>query len=256
MIDPQAQIHPSAIIAENVTIGPWSVIGADVTIAEGTVIESHVVIKGPTKIGKNNHIFQFASVGEEPQDKKFAGEKTYLEIGDNNNIREFVTINRGTVQGGSYTKIGSNNLLMAYVHVAHDCIIGNNNVFSNNASLAGHVEVHDHAVLGGFSAIHQFCRVGDYSFIAGGALITKDVLPYVLVSGKHNPAACGLNVVGLKRQGFTELTIKMLRQAYKVIYRQGLLVKDAIQELENSVPSCPEVNNFLAILKTSERGFH
>ena len=222
MIDPRADIHASARIAEGVTIGPWTLIGADVEIGTGTEIAPNVVIKGPTRMGKNNKIYQFASVGEDPQDKKYNGEKTLLEIGDNNVIREFCTLNRGTVQGGGVTRIGHGNLLMAYVHIAHDCLIGNQTIFANNASLSGHVSVQDFAILGGFVAVHQFCILGAHSFIAGTSRIVKDVLPFVLVADDAKP--CGLNVEGLKRRGFAPETIANLRRAYKIIYRQGLTI--------------------------------
>lgn len=253
MIDNRAEIHPEAIIAENVEIGAWSVIGAHVEIAEGCKIGPHVVIQGPTRIGKNNRIFQFASIGEEPQDKKYNGEDTLLEIGDDNTIREFVTLNRGTVQGGGVTRIGNDNWIMAYVHVAHDCIIGNHTIFANNASLAGHVIVEDYAVLSGFSGVHQFCTLGAYSFVAKATYVAKDVLPYLLVAG-YSPTVCGLNSVGLKRQGFSSTTLEHLKRAYKIIFRKGYTVKQAIAELHEMISECPEIEAFITAMQNSQRG--
>jgi len=254
VIDERAVIHPTARLAKDVQVGPWTYIGEDVEIAEGTWIGPHVVINGPSKIGKNNKIYQFASVGEAPQDRKYSDEKTILEIGDNNVIREYCTINRGTVQGGGVTKIGNNNLFMAYVHIAHDCIVHNNVIFANNASLAGHVTVYDHAILSGFVGVHQFCHVGEYSFLAKGALVTKDVPPYVLVAGTEKPTAYGLNVEGLRRHGFTQDAIAALRKTYKIVYRKGLLIKDALSELEAMIPEHPEVKLLRDFLEKSERG--
>jgi UDP-N-acetylglucosamine acyltransferase len=253
MIDPRAIIDPKAQIADNVEIGPWSFIGPDVHIGEGTQISPHVVIKGPTRIGRHNKIFQFASVGEDPQDKKYQGEKTFLEIGDNNVIRESVTINRGTIQAGGITRIGNGNLFMACVHIAHDCLIGNHNIFANHSSLAGHVVVGDHAIFSGFSGVHQFCSVGSYSFIGGGTMVTKDVLPYVLVDG-HDAKAHGLNVEGLKRHGFSSDTINALRRAYKIIYRSNLTVPEAVEQLKQILPEFPDIDIMLTALLESTRG--
>lgn len=251
MIDARAIIDPSARIAEDVTIGPWSVVGADVEINSGTKISSHVIIKGPTKIGHNNQIFQFASVGEDSQDKKYHGEKTFLEIGNNNIIREYCSIHRGTVQGGSVTKIGNNNLFMAYSHVAHDCIIGNNIIFANYAAAAGHVTVDDYAILSGYAGVHQFCRLGAHSFLGVGTLVRKDVLPYVLVDGQ-NAAVCGLNTEGLKRRGFSADAITVLKRAYKIIFRDGLTVAQAIEQLQEL--NIPEINPMIVMLQQSKRG--
>lgn len=253
MIHSTAIIDASARIADNVHVGPWSIIGPDVEIDEGTWIGSHVVIQGPTKIGKHNKIFQFASVGEVPQDKKFKGEKTFLEIGDRNIIRESCTFNRGTAQDKSITKIGNDNLFMAYVHIAHDCVIGNNTVFSNNASLAGHVFIDDYVILSGFSGVFQACRVGMHSFISMGSLVDKDVPPFVKVAG-YAGKPFGLNTVGMKRRGFTPEQVLMLRRAYKVIYRKGLTTKHAIAELQNMILDCPEIQMFVDFIQTSERG--
>lgn len=253
MIESTAIIHPTAKVADNVSIGHWSVIGPYVEIQEGTSIGSHVVINGPTRIGKNNRIYEFASVGGAPQDKKYQGEDTVLEIGDNNTIREYCTLNRGTNLGGGVTRIGNNNWLMAYVHIAHDCIVGNDTIFANNASLAGHVHVGDYAILSAFSGIHQFCYVGAHSFIGGATYIGKDILPFVLVAGGYTPATCGINTEGLKRRGFNSEMIDTLRRAYKVIFRRGLTVQQAIDELQG-FPESTDLNMLIDALKKSERG--
>lgn len=253
MIHPTAIIDPSAKIAADVEIGPWTVIGAHVEIGEKTWIGPHVVIRGPTKIGRENKIYQFASVGEDPQDKKFKGELTTFELGDRNVIREFCTINRGTVQDKGTTRIGHDNLLMAYVHIAHDCIIGNHTIFVNNASLAGHVIVDDHAILGGFSGVLQFCRLGVHSFTCMGSLVDKDIPPFVKVAGQ-NPEPCGLNTLGLQRQGFSSETILQLRRAYKIIYRKGLTTKEALLQLQDMVFECPPIKTLVEFIQQSERG--
>lgn len=252
MIDERAIIDPSAKIAENVTIGPWSIIGPNVEIGSGTNIGPHVVIKGSTIIGQNNRIYQYASVGEDPQHVNYKGEETLLRIGDGNVIREFCTLNRGTAQGGGVTAIGDHNFFMAYVHVAHDCTVGNHTIFVNNASLAGHVQVQDFATIGGFCGIHQFCNIGAYSFITA-AMVGKDVPPYVIVTG-NTAAVCGLNTVGLKRRGFTTETIATLRRAYNILFRQNLNVKQALLELEKIVLECPEVQLFIDSINNSNRG--
>lgn len=253
MIHPTAIIDPTAVIADDVKIGPYTVVGANVEIGAGCEIASHVVINGPTKIGRNNRIFQFASIGEEPQDKKFHGEDTWLEIGDNNLIRESVTINRGTVQGGGLTRVGSNNWIMAYVHIAHDCLIGNDNIFANNASLAGHVLVDDHVILGGFTLISQFNYLGSHSFSAMGSVISRNVPPYVLVSG-HMAKPVGVNVEGLKRRQFSETQIRNIRQAYKYLYRSGLRMEEAEQRVENIEQEGDELAILIEFLKKQEGG--
>lgn len=253
MIHPTAIIDKAAKIASNVQVGPYSIIEADVEIGEGTWIGPHVVIKGPTKIGKENQIFQFASIGEVPQDKKFKGEKTYLEIGDRNVIRECCTLNRGTAQDKSITKIGNDNLLMAYVHIAHDCIVGNNTIFANNASLAGHAIVEDYVIMSAFSGVFQFCRMGAYSFAAMGSLVAKDVPPFVKVA-EYYAKPFGLNTVGMKRMGFSDETILNLKRAYKIIYRKGLTVQNAIAELKAMVTECQEVQLFIDFIQQSEKG--
>jgi UDP-N-acetylglucosamine acyltransferase len=253
MIDHRAIIHPTAKIASNVQIGPWTIIGPDVEIGEGTWIGPHVVIQGPTKIGSFNKIYQFSSIGEVPQDKKFQGEQTFLEIGDRNIIREFCTFNRGTAQDKSHTKIGNDNLFMAYVHIAHDCTVGNHTIFANNASLAGHVTIEDHVILSGFSGVFQFCRVGVHSFAAMGSMIEKDVPPFVKVSGYY-AKPFGLNTVGLKRKGFSVETLANVRRAYKTIYRKGLTVKAALVELAEMAKTCEEINVLIDFISSSQRG--
>ncbi len=253
VIHPTAIIDPLAQIAANVQIGPYSIIGPEVEIGEGTWIGPHVVIQGPTKIGKDNQIFQFSSLGEIPQDKKFHGEKTFLEIGDRNVIRESCTFNRGTFQDKSITKVGNDNLFMAYVHIAHDCVVGNSTIFANGASLAGHVIVDDFVILSGFSGVFQACRVGTHSFISMGSLVDKDVPPFVKVAGTE-AKPFGLNTVGMKRRGFTAEQVLMLRRAYKIIYRKGLTVKDAIVELQKMIVDCPEIQMFIDFIHGSARG--
>lgn len=251
MIHSTAIIDSTAKIASNVHIGPYSVIGPDVEIGEGTWIGPHVVIQGPTKIGRDNQIFQFSSIGERTQDLKFRGERTYLEIGDRNIIREFCTFNRGSVQDKSITKIGNDNLFMAYVHIAHDCIVGNHTVFANNASLAGHVIVEDYVTLGGFAGIFQFCRIGEHSFISTNSVVIKDVPPYLKVAGYY-AKPYGLNTVGLQRRGFADAVLKELRRAYKVIYRNSLTVAQAVEELQKV--AVPEVRQLMEFIQSSQAG--
>jgi UDP-N-acetylglucosamine acyltransferase len=253
VIHPSAIIDPSAVIADDVKIGPFTVIGPKVEIGPGCEIMSHVVINGPTRIGKNNRIFQFASIGEEPQDKKFHGEDTWLEIGDNNLIRESVTINRGTVGGGGVTRIGNNNWIMAYVHIAHDCIVGNDNIFANNASLAGHVLIDDNVILGGFTLVSQFNYLGSHSFSAMGSVISRNVPPYVLVSG-HMAKPVGVNVEGLRRRKFSDSQIRNIRQAYKYLYRSGLRMEEAEQKLQSIEQEDKELEILFAFLDKQEGG--
>lgn len=255
MIDQRAIVDKGAKIAPNVKIGPYAIIGKNVEIGEGSWVGPHAMIEGRTKIGKNNQIFQFASIGAIPQDKKYHGEDTTLEIGDNNTFREFCTMNLGTEQGGGVTKIGNGNLFMNYVHIAHDCVVGNETVFSNNASLAGHVIVGDYVVFGGFVKVAQFVKIGAYSFFIGGADIGKDVLPYVIAGGDLDTAKLyGLNLIGLKRHGFSEEVLSHLKDAYNIILRKKLTVLQAIQELETMLSVCPKVQLFIDMLKQSERG--
>jgi len=254
MIDPRAIIDPKAELDCDVTVGPYSIIGPEVKIASGTWIGPHVVINGPTRIGRNNRIYQFASLGEIPQDKKYQGEQdTYLEIGDGNEIREYCTMSRGTVQGGRYTKVGHDNWIMAYTHFAHDCMVGDHTIFANGASLAGHVTVEDYVILGGFSGVHQFCQVGAHSFIAAGSIVFKDVPPFVMTSG--NPAQPhGLNREGLKRRGFSDESMRLLRQAYKIIYKKNLTLRRAVEILTPLSDESLEIAALLRFLTASTRG--
>lgn len=253
MIDSRAVIHPAARLADDVEVGPFTVIGPDVEIGAGTKIHSHVVVKGPTTIGRNNTIYQFSSVGEDCQDRKFAGEPTRLEIGDNNIIREGCTLHRGTIQDNSLTKIGSNNLLMAYVHVAHDCIVGNNCILANNTALAGHVVVDDNVILGGFTTVHQFCRIGQGSMTAAQTGLFKDLPAYIMASG--NPAKPhGMNFEGMRRRGWNDTTIRTLRSAYKSIYRQNLKLTEAVEVLQGMADKAPEIQILIDSLQSSTRG--
>ncbi len=254
LIHSTAIIDPSAVIASDVKIGPYSIIGPNVTIGSGTTIHSHVVVGGYTRIGERNEIFQFASVGEICQDLKYAGEETWLEIGDQNKIREHCTLHRGTIQDQSLTKIGSHNLLMVNTHIAHDCVIGSHNIFANNAGIAGHVHIGDFVVVGGNSGIHQFCKIDSYSMIGGASLILKDVPAYVMVSG--NPAhAFGLNVEGMRRKGWSKDIIMGLREAFKLIYKSGLTTEQAIQKIrEDILPSVAEAQLLIDSLLESKRG--
>lgn len=252
-VHPQAIVDPSARLAEGVTVGPWSYIGPNVEIGAGTEIMSHIVVKGPTTIGRNNRIFQFASVGEECQDKKYAGEPTTLVIGDNNVIRENCTIHRGTAQDRGETTIGSGNLFMAYVHVAHDCVIGDNTILANTTTLAGHVTIGDHAILGGGTMVHQFCNIGIHSMAAGGSIVLKDIPAYVMASGQ-SAKPFGMNVEGLRRRGFSKDALMALRRAYKTIYRHGLTTAQAIEELEKSSKDVPEIIPLIDSLRGADRG--
>jgi UDP-N-acetylglucosamine acyltransferase len=248
------RIHSTAIIAPNtqladdVFIGAYSVIGPHVEIDSGTIIDSHVVINGPCRIGKDNHFYQFGSIGEAPQDKKYNGEATWLKIGDRNVIREFVTLNRGTIQDRGATTIGHDNLIMAYVHIAHDCLLANDIILANNVALAGHVTIHDHVILGGYSLIHQFCTLGSYSFSAFLSAIAKDIPPYVMVAG-HMAKPHGMNVEGLKRRGFTAASINNIRKAYKLLYRSNLTFKEAINEIEQLAAEGEELTLLLDFLR-------
>ncbi len=253
-IHPTAIIDSRAVIAAGVIIIPYTIVGADVEIGEGCEVGPHVVIKGHTRIGRNNRIFQFSSVGEDCQDKKYKGEPSYLEIGDDNVIREACTIHRGTVQDHALTKIGSRNLLMVNTHVAHDCVVGDDCIFANNVGIAGHVKVGNSVIVGGNSGIHQFCVLSSYSMVGGGSLILKDVPAFVMVSG--NPAqAAGMNFEGMRRRGWTSETINNLKRAYRIVYRQSLTMEEAIRQLEQDLlPVCPEVGLLIDSLKSSSRG--
>jgi UDP-N-acetylglucosamine acyltransferase len=252
VIDPRAVVSPQARLAADVTVGPFSVIGPDVEIGRGTIVGPHAVINGPTRIGAENHIFQFASIGDAPQDKKYKGEPTRLEIGDRNVFRENCTVNRGTTHDKGVTRIGDDNLFMAYSHVAHDCTIGNNVVFANCAALAGHVEIGDFVTLGGLTAVHQFVKIGGYAFSGGGTIVTKDVPPYVMVAG--NPAEPhGVNAVGLKRRGFTEDQVRNVREAYRILYRSDLKLTEAVDQLRALGETQPEVRTLVEFIGTSTR---
>lgn len=252
MIHPTAIVSPQAQLAADVTVGPYSVIGPKVSIGAGCHIGPHVVIQGPATIGTHNRIFQFASLGDDPQDKKYAGEPTTLEIGHRNTIREFCTINRGTVQDAGITRVGDDNWLMAYTHVAHDCQVGNHVIMSNNATLAGHVHIGDHAILSGFAAVHQFCRIGMHSFIGGFAGITRDVLPFMMVAGQP-PQPHGINQEGLKRRGFSAEQLRHLKEAYRLLYRSGLRLTEAREQLVILAETAPEVQLLVSFMDQSER---
>jgi UDP-N-acetylglucosamine acyltransferase len=253
LIDPRAVIDPRARLDSSVEVGPFSIIGPDVEIGAGTWIGPHVVINGHTRIGRDNKIFQFASLGEIPQDKKYADEPTRTEIGDRNMIREYVTINRGTVQDKGLTRIGDDNWIMAYVHIAHDCMIGNHTVFANSASLAGHAIIDDYVILGGFSLIRQFLHLGVNSFTAMGSVVNHDIPPYVTVSG-HMARPYGINVEGLKRRGFSSETITQVRQAYKLLYKSKLLFEEAVVQIQAMSLDCAELVPFADFLKSATRG--
>lgn len=253
VISPHAVIDPRAVIGEGVSIGPFSVIGPDVTIGDNTQIESHVVLKGPTVIGRNNHIYQFATVGEDTPDLKYNGEPTRLVIGDNNVIREGVTIHRGTVQDNGETVIGNHNLLMAYVHIGHDSIVGNHCILVNNASLAGHVIVDDYAILSGYVLVHQYCTIGSHAFVGMGSACGKDIPAYCMITGAPAEAK-GLNLEGLKRRGFTSDDLRAVKNAYKMVYRKGLTLDDAMAELEKDLDANPNVKTFYDSIKRSTRG--
>ncbi|MBY0578656.1 MAG: acyl-ACP--UDP-N-acetylglucosamine O-acyltransferase [Burkholderiales bacterium] len=253
MIHPTAIIESGARISSDVEIGAYSIIGPHVEIDSGTKIGPHAVIKGHTRIGKNNRIYQFVSLGEIPQDKKYAAEPTRLEIGDDNEIREFCTFNIGTAQDAGVTRIGNHNWIMAYVHLAHDCQIGNHTIFANNAQLAGHVTVGDFAILGGFTAIHQFCKVGCHSFTAMGTMVLQDIPPYVTASG--NPAAPhGINSEGLKRRGFSIEAILEIKRAYKALYKSSLSLQEAKDAISLKTEGFPEIKPFLDFISESQRG--
>ena len=253
MIHATAIASANAKIADDVEIGAYSIVGDNVEIGSGTRIGSHVVINGPTVIGNDNHIYQFASIGDDPQDKKYADEPTRLTIGDRNTIREFCTISRGTVQDESLTTMGDDNWIMAYVHIAHDCRVGSNTIMANNTTLAGHVHVGDWVIMGGFSGAHQFCRIGAHAFLGMYTGINRDVPAYIMVSG--NPGVPrGINSEGLKRRDFDAGQIRNIKDAYRVIYRNGLKLADAITELEQRSAEQSEVRLLLETLRSSERG--
>lgn len=252
-IHPTAVVHPGARIGAEVEIGPYSIIGEHVEIGDHTIIGPHVVIHGHTRIGRENRIFQFSSLGEVPQDKKYADEPTRLEIGDRNTIREFCTFNLGTVQDGGVTRIGNDNWIMAYVHIAHDCQVGNHTTFANNAQLAGHVHVDDWAVLGGYTGIHQFCHIGAHVMTAVGTVVLQDVPPYLMAAG-NTASPYGINVEGLKRRGFNADSITALKRAYRTLYKSGLMLDEAKAKLVEAAREQPDVQLFVDFLEVSKRG--
>ena len=253
MIHPTAIVDPKAEIDTNVEIGPYSIIKENVFVGSGTVIGSHVVIEPFVTIGPDCHIFQYASIGAEPQAIKFKGEKTYVKIGRGTTVREFVTINRGTDFGTGVTEIGEDNLLMAYCHVAHDCQTGRGAILANNATLAGHIVIGNYVTVGGLVAIHQFVRIGDYAYVGGKSAVPKDIPPYVIAAGDRAKLH-GLNRVGLKRYGFTESTVTALKKVYRIFFRFGLTLNEAIERAQAEVDHLPEVNTFINFIKSSQRG--
>ncbi|RDV24409.1 acyl-ACP--UDP-N-acetylglucosamine O-acyltransferase [Alteromonas aestuariivivens] len=253
MIHSSAVISEKAVLGKNVTVGPFCVIGDDVTLGDGCVLESHVVIKGPSKIGRNNHFYQFTSIGEDCQDKKYAGERTELIVGDDNVFREGVTVHRGTVQDESVTVIGSRNWIMVNAHIAHDCVLGDDIILANNVAVAGHVHIDNFAIVGGAVGIHQFCKVGAHAFLGAGGIILRDVPPFVMVSG-HDHTPKGINSEGLKRRGFDSKTIMAIKRAYKVIYRDGNTVEEAIAALNGAEEVLPEVRLMAEFLAKAQRG--
>jgi UDP-N-acetylglucosamine acyltransferase len=253
LIDARAVVDAAAKIDADVHIGPFAVIGGDVTIGRGSRIEPHVVVKGPTVIGADNHIFQFASIGDDPQDKKYKGENTRLVIGDRNTIREGCTINRGTTQDRGVTTVGNDNWIMAYVHIAHDCDVGNNTILANCATLGGHVAIGDYVILGGFTGVHQFCRIGQHAMTSAHSYVTKDVPAYVTASGRPAEPR-GINAEGLKRRGFTPEQLRNIREAYRTVFRQALKLEEAVASIEDLVDDQPELRPFLDSLKAGTRG--
>ncbi len=254
MIDKHAAVDAQAVIGDNVSIGAYSIIGAGVIIGDDTWVGSHVVIKGPTTIGRSNKIYQFSSIGDDPQDKKYSDkEQSTLEIGERNLIREYCSINRGTEGGGGKTVIGNDNWIMASVHIAHDCLVANNTVFANNTTLGGHVCIDDYVILGGFSGVHQFCRIGKHCFVAPYSAVSKDIPPFLMISGDRAKPN-GLNREGLKRHGFTNKTIDLLRNAYKIVYRKGLTKSIAIETLAEFTLQSDAVREFSDFVEKSTRG--
>ena len=252
-IHPTAIVYPGARLGANVSVGPYSIIGADVEIGDNTSVGPHVVISGRTSIGRDNRIFQFCSLGEAPQDKKYAGEPTRLEIGDRNTIREFCTFNLGTAQDSGVTRVGDDNWIMAYVHIAHDCQVGNRTTFANNSQLAGHVHVGDWAIFGGFTGVHQFCRIGSHTMTAVGTVVLQDIPPYVMAAG-NTATPFGINAEGLKRRGFSPEALMALKRAYRTLYKSGLMLEEARAKLENDVQDHPEIQPILDFLAVSKRG--
>lgn len=253
MIHTTAIVHPAARIDEGVEIGPYTIVGENVSIGAGTIIGPHAVIEGWTEIGRDNRIFQFASIGAAPQDLKFHGEKTTLRLGDRNTVREFVTLHRGTESGGGETVVGSDNLFLAYSHIAHDCRVGNRVILSNGATLAGHVHVDDYAILSGLCAVHQFTRIGAHAMVAGGAMVNQDVAPYTIVQGDRAKTV-GINLVGLQRRGFSEAAIRSIKKAYKLIFRSRLRIEEALERISLELGEGPELKVLTDFVRHSQRG--
>lgn len=253
LIHPTAIVHSNAKLGANVSVGAYSIIGEHVEIGDNTTIGPHVVISGHTRIGRDNRIFQFCSIGEVPQDKKYAGEPTRLEIGDRNTIREFCTLNLGTAQDAGVTRVGDDNWIMAYVHIAHDCQVGNRTIFANNSQLAGHVHVDDWAILGGYTGVHQFCRIGAHCMTAVGTVVLQDIPPYVTAAG-NTASPFGINAEGLKRRGFSAPALAALKRAYRTLYKSGLMLDEARIRLAEEVAAHPEIQLLLDFLAVSKRG--
>ena len=253
-IDSTAIVSANAVLASDVAIGAYAVIGPNVTIGSGTVVGPFTRIEGPTTIGERNQFYGHASIGGPPQDLKYKGEHTELAIGNDNVFREFVTINRGTTGGGGKTTIGSENFFMAYSHVAHDCHVGSHTIFANNATLAGHVEIADYATVGAFSAVHQFCRVGEHAFVGGGSMITQDVMPYAKTVASRDNRSYGINTIGLERKGFSKETVEALQRAYRILVRSKLGVSEALQKIEDELGLFPEARYLVEFVRASKRG--
>jgi UDP-N-acetylglucosamine acyltransferase len=252
-IHPTAIVHPGAELATGVSVGPYSVIGENVTVGKNTAIGPHVVVEGPTRIGAENRLLQFSSIGAAPQDKKYAGEPTLLEMGDRNVIREFCTLNRGTAQDAGTTRIGNDNWIMAYVHIAHDCQVGNNTIFANNAQLAGHVHVGDYAILGGFTVVHQFVRIGAHSITAMGTILLQDLPPYVTAAG-NTAKPHGINSEGLRRRGYSQDAIAAIKRAYRALYKSGLSLAEAQTTISQQASAHPELSPLIEFIALASRG--
>jgi UDP-N-acetylglucosamine acyltransferase len=253
-IDSTAIVSANALLAPDVVVGAYAVIGPNVTIGSGCVVGAFTRIEGPTAIGERNNFYGHASIGGPPQDLKYKGEHTELAIGNDNTFREFVTINRGTTGGGGKTTIGNENFFMAYSHVAHDCHVGSHTIFANNATLAGHVEIADHATIGAFSAVHQFCRVGEHAFVGGGSMITQDVMPYAKTVASRDNRSYGINTIGLERKGFSKETVEALQRAYRILIRSKLRADEALQKIEDELGLYPEARYLVEFVRESKRG--
>ncbi len=253
-VHPTSVVSPGARLGEGTTVGPYAIIGEEVTLGAGCQVHSHVVLQGPLRAGDACRFHPFCSIGSEPQDRKFEGERTELIVGSRNTFREFVTVNRGTRGGGGVTRIGDDNLFMAYSHVAHDCVVGSGTIFANGATLAGHVTVEDGATVGAFSAVHQMCRVGRYAFIGGFSVVTKDALPFVKSVGEREILTFGINSIGLKRKGISDESIESLQRAYRILRQPGLNTTQALERMESDVKPTQEVSYLIAFIRSSERG--